>query len=869
MLEIETFDEFADAAWLMMCISHAAGWQISSAPFPIQPKEGSITKNQPGLPPLNSSGVPEIETINGSDQTKRNHHTEIGGVQEAGTSAGAHLFPVIYHKRKALPIQRALRPIKKWVPSKLLPPKIDEQATMNLFAEEVSLERETGINSGFPYIHVLMPVMKPSYERWLDIVLIQDTWKTMSLWHDQVDTLRRSIEQSGIFRSVSYWKLDTYEEETGEGKKYTPALSPDAKNALSFRHSHLQLTNPSGRRLIVVISDCISPIWDNWEINSDHNGIGKILTDLGKRHPVAIAQMLPSQLWMYSGLRNLDLVEFFTRTAAAPNTDLDSKENIDSKQGLPLPVFTMSPETIFPWSMLISGRTSQPVRGVFIPYSGQGKPNIRFHQDFNGKQQELDKVNKFIRSVSMDTIRLAGYLAISHFDLELIQYMHRMLMPESSADVVAELILSGILQRQVRDENGEEKAYFHFVDDGSTREKLIHTIQPFDVLRAMATVYDRKPIFFTKENHTPVEFWDFIRNPAILQSVEKPSSLDQETLSYFQRALSSFGPRFSFVTAEIQKLLTGVREIRLAGNNNSPEEEIQNDPLLINPKAESRLSMSLEMPEKGFRVERSSKDFLEHSPINISMFGETGSGKTWLIKSFGRALFELANRENIALGFNLSTIDRFGNVHVDGMVRLPKDSPTTRMKDYLFLFKRYKKGKEYAPSDINYQEHLLCIHDFGGNDIFSFEPFVNVSYFYSDVIFLCLDAKKIEHGVSTRRYIRDAVLTLLTKLDSKAAKRYLLPVCITKTDELTAFPIDPWSFVGSYLGDDIVYILKGSGAGKNRFSQAFWTSSRGDIDKYNPGWTPKNLTLPLFWMLEQLEKKRSAFDFGYIQYPKE
>ena len=55
------------------------------------------------------------------------------------------------------------------------------------------------------------------------------------------------------------------------------------------------LLNPSATRLILVITDCVSPAWGN-EILCDW------LTTWAGKHPTGLLQMLPQQMWSRSNL---------------------------------------------------------------------------------------------------------------------------------------------------------------------------------------------------------------------------------------------------------------------------------------------------------------------------------------------------------------------------------------------------------------------------------------------------------------------------------------------------------------------------------------------------------------------------------------
>lgn len=81
--------------------------------------------------------------------------------------------------------------------------ELDEQLTV-----ERSIERM-----------VTTPVLRPAESRWLDLALVVDTHRSMLLWSDHVDELRRVLTRSGVFRDVRTWQL------TGTGPGATPMVT--------------------------------------------------------------------------------------------------------------------------------------------------------------------------------------------------------------------------------------------------------------------------------------------------------------------------------------------------------------------------------------------------------------------------------------------------------------------------------------------------------------------------------------------------------------------------------------------------------------------------------------------------------------------
>lgn len=66
-------------------------------------------------------------------------------------------------------------------------------------------------------------------------------------------------------------------------------------NPSHYLYSPQKLIDPSGRRLILVVSDCVSEIWRNGKAFS-------VLESWGNQNIVAIIQMLPERMWLRTAL---------------------------------------------------------------------------------------------------------------------------------------------------------------------------------------------------------------------------------------------------------------------------------------------------------------------------------------------------------------------------------------------------------------------------------------------------------------------------------------------------------------------------------------------------------------------------------------
>ncbi|MDB9308340.1 SAV_2336 N-terminal domain-related protein [Aphanizomenon sp. CS-733/32] len=176
--------------------------------------------------------------------------------------------PAVTALPNALEIGRSLRPLMRKVPSRIKF-VLDEENTAQQIAEN----------------DVWIPVLKPARERWLDLVIVVEENRATVVWEETINEFRKLMERHGAFRNVYTWSLRT----SSDSK---PQFFHQQRKATKKQRSRSdkELLEPNSRRLILLISDCISSLW--WE-----GKIHKTLELWSKQVLVTVLQLLPEQLW--------------------------------------------------------------------------------------------------------------------------------------------------------------------------------------------------------------------------------------------------------------------------------------------------------------------------------------------------------------------------------------------------------------------------------------------------------------------------------------------------------------------------------------------------------------------------------------------
>jgi hypothetical protein len=225
--------EVADALWL-----------ATKMPAASEPRAPEVEEAKPPVPEDPPAGRREAEPEESRARTGRPQKRERGAGMflEGGAGGGSGGVPFRSPGATALPgalaLGRALRPLKRRVASRV-EVEVDEEATAERIAQ--------GLRPAL--------ALRPASARWLDLAVVVDDAGSMAIWRRTVVELRALFERLGAFRTITVHRLAT--EEGGEVQLFTGA--PGGARRLTKPH---ELVDPLGRRLIVVVSDCVAPAWD-------------------------------------------------------------------------------------------------------------------------------------------------------------------------------------------------------------------------------------------------------------------------------------------------------------------------------------------------------------------------------------------------------------------------------------------------------------------------------------------------------------------------------------------------------------------------------------------------------------------------------
>ncbi|MGK7874432.1 MAG: SAV_2336 N-terminal domain-related protein [Xenococcaceae cyanobacterium] len=344
--------------------------------------------------------------------------------------------------REPLALAQALRPLMRRVPTGT-EEILDEIATVHRIAEE----------------GIYFPVMGPALEPWLDVALVVDESDTMVIWRHTIRQLKRFLEHYGAFRDVRTWGLVT--DETGE-VRIRRGIGAGADQ--QFFSSAGELVDPSGRRLVLVVSDCVTEMWRN----------GKVLPVLetwSKSSPTAIVQTLPERMWLGTGLRRGTAVRLQGLTPGVANQNLIVTEQLlpnenDLNGGIKLPVLNLEPKVAGVWSQMVAGKGHIAASGfIFLPEIETEATEFKTEEVPLGVEE---RVHRFRMTASPLARRLAELLAAAPMiNLPIVRLIQETLLEKSHQVHVAEVFLGGLLRplSSIKVDTNPDEVQYDFIAD--------------------------------------------------------------------------------------------------------------------------------------------------------------------------------------------------------------------------------------------------------------------------------------------------------------------------------------------------------------------------------------------------------------------
>jgi hypothetical protein len=358
--------------------------------------------------------------------------------------------PALPHARE---ISRALRPLMRASPSPWST-TLDEEATAVRAADD----------------GMWLPVWKPDLWHKFELALVVDTAPSMEIWQHTVGEFRNLARRQGAFRDVRVHLLDSSEPTSGD-----PVLRAEGSGGVAYRAR--DLVDPTGRRLVIVMTDAIGANW--------HDGVAhEMLARWSEQMPVAVAHMLPQRLWTWGGLSPSRLRLSATapgvpnrrlrvRPKASGATAVDNAPLAAAEGAVAVPVLTMSEAWLADWAKLVSSATTIETTAVLAHRDHRKRLAAVDPVEPQEEMTPRSQVLRFRTYASAQAFQLAGLLAAAPLNLPIMRLVQRVLLPGSGLPALAEVLLGGLLQRVSRNPASADPSEVTFEFRDGVRAELL------------------------------------------------------------------------------------------------------------------------------------------------------------------------------------------------------------------------------------------------------------------------------------------------------------------------------------------------------------------------------------------------------------
>jgi tetratricopeptide (TPR) repeat protein len=455
-----TAGQWADALWLARYLPVPRPAEESADGTP--PESVPPSARRPTPPAKRDGGdVPRPSGTSGPAEPGATLHLPGQSAREAAEAAGAVVqVPSVPALPGTLDLLRSLRPLRMNRPS-MHHLVVDEEATAALIADS----------------SIWTPVLRPSQVRRFDVAVVVDVSTSMVIWQRTISEFHSLLQNLGAFRDINTWRVDTDE----------PGIP--LRRGISSVHAAGELTDPTDRKVILVVSDCVGAGW--------RDGTMAARLEAWARHdPVAIIQVLPQRMWRRCG-PEFKQVRLSARRPGASNAELFVRmpdgQGVKADQGLVIPVLELDSRWLGPWSRLIAGGVD-PIstmamlsRAPSRPVSTSATPAASANEDPE-EPTPVQRVYSFRNTSSPVAFQLAAFLAATPLSLPVIRLVQNAMLPESRPAHLAEFFLGDLIHRVSAEETEPDNVLYEFHE--GVRDLLLTRLRRSDTLRILHQVAD-------------------------------------------------------------------------------------------------------------------------------------------------------------------------------------------------------------------------------------------------------------------------------------------------------------------------------------------------------------------------------------------
>ncbi|HLG60876.1 MAG TPA: SAV_2336 N-terminal domain-related protein [Ktedonosporobacter sp.] len=465
-----TGEEIAETLWLATRLTPAH----ETLP-PIPQQHPPLPPQFPNLaPPADKESISDFKKRAGSDiyiHSPEPIDKNEAYRDEASQSGKLIRMPTASALADSLILGRALRPLRRRARSHTRF-VLNEEDTIYQIAE---MQKK-----------VWIPVVEPAPERWFELALVIDEGASMIFWQQTVAELCTFFERLGAFRDIRLWKLLTNNEE--EAQLY---VGTDPAAAEQRWRDPKELIDPTGRRLILVVTDCISPAWYGGKVQD-------LLELWGARNLVTLLQMLPQRLWPRTALCAAQRIHL---TASAPGmanaqlkTSILPSRLAPDLSSIRLPIITLHQQSLAAWARMVMGAETTKAAGVQFTKNRDDGFAVSSPSQSEEKEPTAQERIRYFRATAPTAHKLARLLSATPITMPIVRVIQQTMLPDPEHMYdppqlpVAEVFLGGLLKKVHQDASATHPEYVEYEFLPGVREELARALPRADEYRVLREV---------------------------------------------------------------------------------------------------------------------------------------------------------------------------------------------------------------------------------------------------------------------------------------------------------------------------------------------------------------------------------------------
>ena len=306
--------------------------------------------------------------------------------------------------RNTLELGRLTKPLKQ---------KIDSRIAQELDVKE-TVKRSAELST--PQFPRYFPILTPTKESWLDVALLIEDSESMILWQSLLREVQDFLEHLGAFRDIKPYRL--------KWDDHSQTLQISSFHSSSNSLSPPRLNVPDGRRLILIVSDCISPAWIRDKFIN-------VLQQWSTKGLLTLLNPFPERMWERTNLDYSIRIRLGNEKKGLPSQKwsaipLESwqTKGVDEQTLVKLPILSLEPESMGAWVNVMMGKGTSLCSGVWLGSNfmyPEPEEEDEDEESFTPSQQ----INNFYATSSQLAWELIQWLSAIPVSLSTIRLVQR------------------------------------------------------------------------------------------------------------------------------------------------------------------------------------------------------------------------------------------------------------------------------------------------------------------------------------------------------------------------------------------------------------------------------------------------------------